>query len=500
MIVGSAIAFATTIVDVPRTSPLDFGHEREQPLPFQTHVAHLRHQIPRLPQIGKTGQPIRAGFYVPWDEESAVSLRAHYDQLDWIIASDATIQPKTGKLVDRSDPRLRALIRGNVHRPKVFLMVQNFDDGRWFGPEMDRLLRDSRASDALIADTIAAVSRKHWQGAVFDIENLADRTLPLYRDFLARAHARFNKAGLSLAVTVPAGEPAWDLRGFAAAVDQLILMNYDQHWQGGEAGPIAAQDWFNEQLADARAKVPASKLIVAIGSYGYDWHDDIADALTIGEAWLAARDSGAMPAFDPQSGNSGFAYEENDRKHMVWMMDAATSWNQLIQLQGVAGVALWRLGSEDPRLLGSAGGLTRASPAPAGEHRRRAGRGRRGIGRDIAHRGRASGRQARDRFRRRRQHRRREHDGPAHALCSAAHRRGQSAPDRAHVRRRPGPDMDTAHPLDPGAEEGPGDLLPDRRKMRWSIPRSCGGSSRTGMRSAIIAIRIRTWRKSRRSA
>ncbi len=348
LIVGSAIAFATTIVEVPRTTPLDFGHEREQPLPFQTHVAHLRHQIPRLPQIGKAGQPIRAGFYVPWDVESAVSLRNHYDQLDWIIASDASIHPKTGKLVDRSDPRLRALIRGNVHRPKVFLMVQNFDDGRWFGPEIDRLLHDRKASDALIADTMAAVSRKHWQGAVFDIENLADKTLPLYRDFLVRAHARFAKAGLSLALTVPAGEPEWDLRHFAAAVDQLILMNYDQHWQGGEAGPIAPQDWFNEQLADARAKVPAAKLIVAVGSYGYDWHDGIADAMTIGEAWLAARDSGAMPTFDPQSGNSGFAYEENDSKHSIWMMDAATSWNQLAQLQGVAGVALWRLGSEDP--------------------------------------------------------------------------------------------------------------------------------------------------------
>ncbi len=348
VIVGSAIVFATTIVEVPRTTPLDFGHEREQPLPFQTHVAHLRHQIPRLPQIGKTAQPIRAGFYVPDDEESAVSLRTHYDQLDWIIASGATIQPKTGKLVDPSDPRLRALIRGNVHRPKVFLMVQNIDHGRWFGPEIDRLLRDRKASDALIADTISAVSRKRWQGAVFDIENLADKTLPLYRDFLARAHARFARAGLSLALTVPAAEPEWDLRRFAAAVDQLIVMNYDQHWQGGEAGPIAPQDWFNEQLADARAKVPASKLIVAIGSYGYDWHDGIADAMTIGEAWLAARDSGAMPAFDPASGNSGFAYEENGSKHVVWMMDAATSWNQLAQLQGVAGVALWRLGSEDP--------------------------------------------------------------------------------------------------------------------------------------------------------
>jgi spore germination protein YaaH len=116
---------------------------------------------------------------------------------------------------------------------------------------------------------------------------------------LERAHVRFAKAGMLLALTTPAGSPEWDLKRFAASVDDVIVMDYDQHWQGGEAGPIAAQDWFAAQLADARAKVPAAKLIVAIGGYGYDWHDGIADALTIDEAWLAAHDSGAVPHFDP---------------------------------------------------------------------------------------------------------------------------------------------------------------------------------------------------------
>ncbi len=347
IVVGCAVAFATTIVDVPRASPLDFGREREQPLPFRTHIAHLRHRIPRLPRPG-TRRPVRAGFYVPWDEESAASLRAHYDQLDWVIAANAAIDRRTGALIDHGDPRLAALVRNHVHRPRLSLMVQNIDGGHWFGPEMERLLRDPRASDALVDRMIASVQRRRWQGAVFDIENLDDHALPAYRAFLARAHARFARAGLELALTVPAGEPAWNLRQFAAAVDRLILMDYDQHWQGGEAGPIAAQDWFDTQLADARAKVSADKLIVAVGSYGYDWHDGIADALTINEAWLAARDSGARPLFDPASGNSGFAYEDAGHSHTIWMMDAATSWNQLMQAQDVAGVALWRLGSEDP--------------------------------------------------------------------------------------------------------------------------------------------------------
>lgn len=341
-----AALFATTIVAMPKASALDFGHEREQPLPFRTHIAHWRHRLPRMARTRR--RPLHVGFYVPWDDNSLASVRSHYDQLDWIVASDATVAPKDGRLIAHDDPKLRGLVRGRLHRPQLYLMVQNIAEEHWFGPEMSRILHGRTERRALIDATIAAVRARHWQGAVFDIENLPDNALPAYRAFLAEAHARFGKAGLSLALTAPAGEPSWDLKRFAASADHLIFMAYDEHWQGGEAGPIAEQDWYADQIALVRDRVPADKLIVAVGSYAYDWHDGIADALTVEEAWLAARDSGTKPVFDPASGNSGFAYEEDGHKHTVWMMDAATSWNQLALLDGVAGIALWRNGSEDP--------------------------------------------------------------------------------------------------------------------------------------------------------
>jgi len=347
-LIAGAVLFATTIVDVPTTSPLKFGHEREQPLPFRTHLARLRHHLPKGAASGGRGHTERVGFYVPWDEQSFASLRAHYNELDWVVASNGFIDRATGALRVQRDVKLQALIRNQLHRPKVFLMVQNVSAGHWFGPGMDRIFRDRAASERLIDATIAILHAERWHGVVFDIENIDASVLPAYHAFLARAHSRFESEGLSLALTIPAGEPDWNLQRFSSVVDQLYLMDYDQHWQGGEAGPIAAQDWFARQLADARARVPAAKLIVAIGNYGYDWHDGIADALTVNEAWLAAQDSGTKPAFDPASGNSGFAWEEGSHRHRVWMMDAATSWNQLALLRGVGGVALWRLGSEDP--------------------------------------------------------------------------------------------------------------------------------------------------------
>ncbi|MBS0482501.1 MAG: glycosyltransferase [Proteobacteria bacterium] len=353
LIVLSALVFAATVVNVPADSPLSLARERQQPLPFITHVARLRHNLPALPKPSAAGQPQRIGFYVPWDPESGASLRRHYNQIDTVIAAEGSISFPSGKVVVPPDPQLAAIQRDQLHRPEMQLMVQNLVNEQWDGASMAALLTDQHRADAFADQTIAAARQGQWSGVVFDIEDLPEPAVKSYLAFLQRAHPQFTRAGLHLGITVPAGAPSWNKRAFADAADSVILMNYDLHWQGGQAGPIAPASWFAAQLAQAAAVIPASKLVVAIGSYGYDWHDGVADSMTINEAWLAARDSGTVPQFDPESGNSGFAYDDTDdsgkdHRHTVWMLDAATTWNELQLLKGVKGVALWRLGSEDP--------------------------------------------------------------------------------------------------------------------------------------------------------
>jgi cellulose synthase/poly-beta-1,6-N-acetylglucosamine synthase-like glycosyltransferase/peptidoglycan/xylan/chitin deacetylase (PgdA/CDA1 family)/spore germination protein YaaH len=343
----AAIAFAATLMNVPSASPLTFGRERVQPLPLRAQISALRHTLPRLHLRGHA--PTRTiAFYVPWDTDSAASLRRHFSDIDVIAAGDAQIDPRTDSLVIDRDRQLHSILYSRAHRPRVWLMVQNVFAEKWQVAPTIALFHSPRASARLVDQLVASVQASGWQGAVFDIENLPDNALPAYVRFLALAHRRFAKAGLTLAATVPAGDPGWPLKAIGAATDQTILMAYDEHWQGGEPGPIASQDWFAQQVAIARRAVPAKKLVVALGSYAYDYHDGTADALTLPEAWLSARDSGTLPTWDPASGNSGFAFDDNGDKHAVWMLDAATTWNELRQLNGISGVALWRLGSEDP--------------------------------------------------------------------------------------------------------------------------------------------------------
>jgi spore germination protein YaaH len=55
--------------------------------------------------------------------------------------------------------------------------------------------------------------------------------------------------------------------------DKLFLMAYDEHYIGGDAGPVASQPWFVDACGSDQAAVGPDKAIVAIGNYAYDWPD-----------------------------------------------------------------------------------------------------------------------------------------------------------------------------------------------------------------------------------
>jgi peptidoglycan/xylan/chitin deacetylase (PgdA/CDA1 family)/spore germination protein YaaH/GT2 family glycosyltransferase len=361
MLFIAAGVFALTILDVPAGQPLPIRYERAYALPLGDQMAALRHRIDRgLRSIGREplhmsrgrpgAKPLTVGFYVPWDGASRVSLQAHLGQLDWVVPATFSISGPAHRLVHTPDQRFNALMAGAQRRPAILPMVQNIAGGVWDGKGAEALLRDIRGRRKMLAGLATTLDRQHAAGVVFDFENMPRESLSDYRAFLHDARTAFAVHKLSVTLTVPAGDPDWDLRAFAKAVDRVFLMNYDEHWQGGTAGPIASQPWFLRQLKDAVASIGRDKLIVAFGSYGYDWHQGQADALTVEEAWLAARDSGAAVRFDPASGNSYFAYNEGGNDHQVWLLDAAAVWNQLrvTRAMGIGSVALWRLGSEDP--------------------------------------------------------------------------------------------------------------------------------------------------------
>ena len=354
-LLAASIAFATTVVNVPAGAPLKLGFERLTPLPFRAQVSHLSHKLehffvgrPQAPP-GPSAKPLTVAFYTSWTDESTPSLRQHLDQIDWVAPTLLAIDP-AGKLIVAEDPPLRRVVQAALHRPLVVPVLQNAWGGNWDGPATAALMHDPARRRALIGGLSSYLDRTNDAGIMFDFENLPASSMGDLVRLVGETRAAFGPKHRIVSVTMPIDNPMWNAKALASVCDRLVLMAYDQHWQGGEPGPIAADSWFSERLAATLRGVPAGKAVVALGNYGYDWHDGHAESLTVEEAWLRAHDSGSAPIFDRASGNSGYSFSDGGHRHDVWMMDAVTSWNQMRALSalGVHDVALWRLGSEDP--------------------------------------------------------------------------------------------------------------------------------------------------------
>ena len=349
VVIAAAVAFATTLVATPHTR--DLALPLSQPRAIAMRGMKARTSASWLPH--STGAdphtPVSVGFYLPDDEASIASLRRHVAGLDWVVPALITVAGPTHAIHQVADPPFDRMIKAMPHPPRVLPMVQNYANEAWDADGAAALLADPRARQAFATRLSAWVANRGDSGLVMDFESLPDASRASYLLLLKDLRRALPKSAI-LAVTVPAEEPAGSLAALTRVADRVILMAYDQHWQGAEPGPIAAQGWFIQQVQAALRVVGRDRLIVALGSYGYDWHGGQTDALSIEEAWLAAHDSEATVGFDKASGNAGFAFDEDGQRHVVWMLDAAASWNQMVALKqlGIDDVALWRLGSEDP--------------------------------------------------------------------------------------------------------------------------------------------------------
>ena len=86
-----------------------------------------------------------------------------------------------------------------------------------------------------------------------------------------RTRASLHAVGLKLMIDLPARDDAYDYKFFGKECDAIVLMNFDQHWVSSPPGPIAAQDWFVENLRQILEVVPAQKIVVGIANFAYDW-------------------------------------------------------------------------------------------------------------------------------------------------------------------------------------------------------------------------------------
>jgi peptidoglycan-N-acetylglucosamine deacetylase len=348
--------------------------------PPQRLNTHRKTKAPASQVVLNSDEGIRGAFYVQWDAASFASLKEYYPQIDllfpeWMhaLTADGRLQGVTelNTLYDVIDPtgkprpiddKVMAFLKGEKAQTEVFPLVNNFDpiSNQW-NPDTGKFLADPAARQRFRSDVMKFLAADQYKGLTVDIEGFPDDSRDDFHTLIQDLQGDLHAKGLKLYVVVPVNELE-NYPQIADVSDGVILMNYDQHFPGGESGPVASQDWFVKNLQEALKVIPKEKLISAIANTGYDWAmkngqkkgtppEDV-HTVSAQEAWLEAYESEADINFDDDAMNPHFAYLDGNVRHDVWFLDGITALNQMraAHALGIDTFALLRLGSEDRSL------------------------------------------------------------------------------------------------------------------------------------------------------
>ena len=301
------------------------------------------------PRAAGTAQPPRPfvlAYYLPGSGSQA-SLRRNYRDIGAIaplwfgIHSDGSVQHRSGGSL--------AAIVNLAHRlgRKVYVLVTNM--------AQDRILIDPTVRRTAVRNLVQAVLANHLDGANIDFENIDGSDAQGLVDFVSAVHAQLAPHHIVTSVAVgPRGSSnlpladqsdAYNYAALGRVSDYVVLMTYDEHSPPGGAGPIAALPWVRSVVNYAVSQIPASKVLLGIAAYGYDWSQPGIPTVTAAQAISEIDRGGVRLGWSNTAGEPYYT----SRMHDVWFEDsysAALKFGVVRSLH-LGGIALWYLGAED---------------------------------------------------------------------------------------------------------------------------------------------------------
>lgn len=234
------------------------------------------------------------------------------------------------------------------------------------------VLTHTSTRTTLINQIMSAAFNYELDGVNIDFENITkeaygDSYIEFIRELAIKCHN--NGISLSVDVTVPASYNKFfnraDMANFA---DYVIIMGYDEHYNGSDAGSVASLPWVTTGLNDTLKEVPADQVILGMPLYTRIWEltpkdadnpvTDTADqsqynitSSVYGMDAAAAQVSGnnATASLDEETGQNYAEWNANNKLYKVWLEDNTSLEKrlELVDKNKLAGAAFWKLGFEN---------------------------------------------------------------------------------------------------------------------------------------------------------
>jgi spore germination protein YaaH len=318
-------------------------------------------------------RPVVVGYYENgWSAtypDSLPTLQRYAERIDIVMPFWYSIRPD-GVIEDRGAKR-EVVDLAHANGLAVVPLMNNAKSGASAG-----FLPDPAARRAVAAEIKTLVEENDYDGVHIDFELLPPSWREELTSFIAEIRTALDPGRhVSMAVFPPVDvdyelSGVFDYASLSNLCDFLVIMVYDHHYAGGPAGPISPYEWVERNIAHTLALgVPAGKVVIAVGGYGYDWPTgDMATDIPSRLAADFARRRGATLLWDTASQNPYFTYYEGRNRHEVWYQDERIMAQRLEQARryGLRGLAIWRLGYETPETWTVLAGELGVKRGPAG--------------------------------------------------------------------------------------------------------------------------------------
>src|SRR5438874_9756747 len=299
---------------------------------------------------------VRLAFYANGDPYSYASLEQHAGQITHLCPEWMTVIDGLGDLQIDGDTRLSKLTanKGIALMP----LLTNLVGDTWQPEVIENLAHGPKQrQDRFIQRVISVLRNAKAAGVVVDwqqIDPAYKKDITGFVDKFADALHDDNKE-LWLCVQPNQELDYIDFEALSDNVDRFVAMLFDETSDTDPPGPLASRSWFEGWLHSLLEDADTKQWIFAIGSYGYAWTigGRKAEMISFSEAMSRANDAEIQsaevrgPTYSPY-----FYFQDEDKEHAVWFLDAVTFVNQLREVRDkkAGGFALYRLGSEDPAI------------------------------------------------------------------------------------------------------------------------------------------------------
>ena len=236
---------------------------------------------------------------------------------------------------------------------KVWGLVDNFSENM----STTTVLSNTAARQNLENQLVTYALKAGLDGINVDFESLSEDVGIHFLQFLRELSIQCHENNLVLSVDNPVPEDFtshYDRAEQGKVVDYVIMMGYDEHYVGSDAGSVASLPWVEQGVKDTLAEVPAKRTILAIPFYTRLWKTTDGGALTseaigMDQAQQAISDNGAETYWDKTTSQNYGTYEGDGATYQIWLEDSKSIAEKvkLIPKYKLAGVAEWKLGFEN---------------------------------------------------------------------------------------------------------------------------------------------------------